>query len=454
MSRRTGNTRRPYIPYHLDKPRKFRPQKLKEAQAINRSKTISFLSDMITHNTTTNPPLDQTIGVPTTTKLGSNSFAGVTNPRWKEQVRNVQDATTTASGERFDYSQPFLTAEVRWYDSFNRRDFFSEWWGHPTLPTSGGSTPGASVISETDDRAKRKFLEKLDSILSSVELGQDLGEYRETLHGITNPLKGLRDVTLNYLSWLTKAKRSFRNVAHLEKALADAYLEWTFGWKPLALDIKDAIVGLQNRSRQFDIVPIHAGSKNVFSGFTQRNINGVDPGGGLQSIDDMRIQCSYTVRYKGVVRTRLDGKGRIPVNEVLQIDLPHFIPTAWDLLPYSFVVDYFTNVGDIIRAFSARTNQIAWVCKTTRTEIRRDTSHVLKIIVTPTQFIRIISGRPDGQNSVVTDTSFTRSSVDPAVTSFLPSSFHFSLPVSEKPWENIAALLTSRIRAIVPLFRR
>jgi len=38
-----------------------------------------------------------------------------------------------------------------------------------------------------------------------------------------------------------------------------------------------------------------------------------------------------------------------------------FVPTAWELIPYSFVVDYFTNVNDIINAWAYRSAGIEWL---------------------------------------------------------------------------------------------
>lgn len=386
--------------------------------------------------------------------IGDNSFSGSTNPFWKDQVRNVKDATTSASGVVYDVTNPWVSAQAAFRDHFNVL-IKTEIAGYPSFGTPTFLSPSASDMSKTDDRAKVKFLERLDSVLSSVELGQDLGEYKETVHGITNPLGQMRKQVLSYLDSVAKLKRGYKKDAPgLLKALADSYLEWTFGWKPLSLDIADAIVGLQNRARHYNVVPIQAGCRNVVSATTSRS--GPTPLDSFSLIDlstNVRSQTTYTVRYKGVVLRKLQNS-TIPVNEVLQLDLPHFIPTVWDLIPYSFIVDYFTNVGDVIRAYSARTQYIAWCCKTTRTEMKYEkySSYTPSLASHPASTGQWEQVRTDGQTSRAIKTSFTRGSVDPQTA--LRPALHFEMPNSEKPWINIAAILASRISHLVPLIGR
>ena len=37
-----------------------------------------------------------------------------------------------------------------------------------------------------------------------------------------------------------------------------------------------------------------------------------------------------------------------------------FLPTVWELIPYSFVVDYFTNIGNMIDSLSIIESDIGW----------------------------------------------------------------------------------------------
>jgi hypothetical protein len=63
----------------------------------------------------------------------------------------------------------------------------------------------------------------------------------------------------------------------------------------------------------------------------------------------------------GSPRGNLETFGLLPKN---------FLPTAWELIPYSFLVDYFTNISTIIDAWSFINGNLAWAYKTERSEIR------------------------------------------------------------------------------------
>jgi len=424
-----------------------------KSEPYYKSKFISAWDDLICHTTATNPKAE---GFPrgqakTLIFSQSNGFVGSTNPFWKSQVLNVQSATTTASGQFRTYKQAFLSSELSYSDRLNKRELFVEWYGHVPLPLGSVSAPSAFTKTQADNRAKARFLQSLDDVLSSVELGQDLGEYKETVHGCTKPLHSLRNHVLSYFDSVTKLKRSFKQGnPGLLKAVADTYLEWTFGWKPLASDVADAFVGLQNRSRHFNTQPIQAKGKEFYGGGSITNIHSAD---GL-SLSDLRsntkTQLSYTVRYKGMVKQVLTS-GSLPISQVLQIDLPHFIPTAWDLIPYSFIVDYFTNAGDVIRSYSARTNLVAWCVRTIREvhdhEIYTYTTNQAQKIAT----LVCLSRKDDAVNSKVSDITWSRSAIDPTVS--LRPALAFQLPNSDKPWLNIAALLLGRTKALVPLIR-
>lgn len=61
------------------------------------------------------------------------------------------------------------------------------------------------------------------------------------------------------------------------------------------------------------------------------------------------LREKHTVRYRG----RIDAQVDAPVWNNLDLfgfSAKEFVPTLWELLPWSFLVDYFTNVGDILDA--------------------------------------------------------------------------------------------------------
>jgi hypothetical protein len=49
--------------------------------------------------------------------------------------------------------------------------------------------------------------------------------------------------------------------------------------------------------------------------------------------------------------------------ELSGFDLKAFIPTVWEVIPYSFLVDYFVNIGDMLEAATTDTSIVKRLSK-------------------------------------------------------------------------------------------
>jgi hypothetical protein len=43
------------------------------------------------------------------------------------------------------------------------------------------------------------------------------------------------------------------------------------------------------------------------------------------------------------------------------LNIQEFIPTVWELVPWSFFVDYFANIGDILECATLIRSDVSWV---------------------------------------------------------------------------------------------
>lgn len=126
------------------------------------------------------------------------------------------------------------------------------------------------------------------------------------------------------------------------------------------------------------------------------------------------------------------------INRQFGFTLSDIAPTAWELIPWSFLIDYFTNVGSIIDAASFPKADIAWSAYC----IKR--SNERKIIQ------RIIPGSIPVGTVMIAESGTTGSAIRTyddimRVSGAIPiPSFTIHLPFCNTQWTNIGALILGR----------
>lgn len=381
----------------------------------------------------------------------NDSFTGSYNPGWKSLIRAGVDASTSMTGIKyrqkgsnfFSYQRygtyPNLRAPNQiGYECFGNAPFG---FANPNL------SPSAGLMNEVRNRAIRKFLESAKSVRSSFEAGQDLGELKQTIGSFRRPFESMKKLTVEYLLRLKKAKVYLRDIRSLRKALSDSYLEWRFGWRPLVIDIADAYAGLTNRNRMQSTAPCHGNA----TGQELLNSHVGAPTFGFDSkmILSESTYITYSYWINGAIRLNLNRSGNIPVLQSLQLStLNDFAVTAWDLLPYSFVVDYLVNVGDIINALTFPFSDLTYCCATEKTVITGKSSlSLVKVADSGGVVWNSQSLNPANSMSEIVKVSRARlQSLD------LIPSVRFALPSSFRPYENVAALISSNYKGLVPYF--
>jgi hypothetical protein len=298
------------------------------------------------------------------------------------------------------------------------------------------SMPSNAVDSKADNLARVKASRKIEQIMTSFQGGVFLGELRETLRMIRNPAQALRRGVGNYLDALKKRRRGSRS--QREKILADTWLEYSFGWVPFINDLNDARTLLARRAKQLEQELIEF--KAVAS-------EAVDLGHFLQSYSSgitlrwyLHDKRSCIVVYAGAVNSAATSPGLIN-SSALGLSPRSWAPTLWELLPWSFLFDYFTNIGDVIQGWSNQTTSIAWGRQTT---IQLYESKAMAVPQSPpatgwgqTYSETFVPGEFHAQLKHVTRNP---------ISNIGPPSFAFEIPGFSTKWLNIAALAASRKR--------
>lgn len=383
----------------------------------------------------------------TTLTLTSTKTSGE-NPRWRSQVRAHRSAGTNRVITVYRQRGGYGSAINRWYRTINGAlvEQWSEEHGQVLWATAAPTIPGTSTVA--DNHARMRFYKEAKSAQTGFRGLTSLGELRETLRMIRRPGKALRDGLDDYLKNVKKRSRRAKK-SSLNKIVAETWLEHAFGWQPLISEITDACVTLNRRRYRY------SGNYTRIVGYGEDRTDTFGPSLDARTDQFMRIYTRYmhvtnvSVKYYGEVRSVCEN----PIEADMTLfgaNWRELVPTAWELMPWSFLADYFTNIGDILDSWSVRKSDISWAGKSvkqsqvrTLSEVYNSKSYVES--VTPvTAWI---------ENSI--NTSPLRLSVDKITrsnhTPELPS-LQLEIPGLGTKWINMSALLLARNRTRRQLF--
>lgn len=206
------------------------------------------------------------------------------------------------------------------------------------LSSAGQSNQANSQPSPWSSNDDIALLGRLRSKLGAeFDLSVFLGEGKEALHTIGTVAsrvylsqKALRRGDLvSAVQILWKNYGSSARQRLLKKDAAGRWLEYTYAVKPLLNDVFNAaqhLAYMQNRPRTQKIRVTGKGS----------GARSVNPGGIAYSVNwDVRVSLLAKITH---------------VNEFALIGLSNPLSVAWELLPYSFVADWFIPIGNYIQA--------------------------------------------------------------------------------------------------------
>jgi len=290
-----------------------------------------------------------------TSLVGNYYRHGSTAPDWRRRIQQGVSATTQLVAAKTIYE--FTAGEVSATYAESHPTLAKEWRVTGVLtPEAYHVLPPAYAPEVAFDAAKRRFIGQCLDLRRQVMSGVVLGELQKTLHLLRNPALSLIQEIRTYL---TRAKTLERrgSTASRTKALANLYLEANFGWQPLLYDIAGAIRALDEirAKRPFEIRKVRGTGKQNSAISDSRTASYTC---GLLLVDYIAT-TKVNVSYKIVGGYRVDSANTGPLQS-LGLTPADFVPTLWELMPWSFVADYFTNIGAIIDAYSYVTGNIAW----------------------------------------------------------------------------------------------
>lgn len=360
-------------------------------------------------------------------------------PDYKRRIRRHESATSSLDGIKRRPTQANMVAYRKLRNRLSGVKTESMISGNLlAAATVPGVTPSHPQLLVADDLAKESFVRQALSRQQAVEGLVVLGELGQTIRQLRDPLRSLRNGFQDYIRFLQGRRGGYLQKSRKvrRKFLADSWLEWSFGISPLLSDIDGAAEALASDR---EIAP----EAEECSGFGEaRRI--YSDGGSFRATTTFNLTWRELVtdvrqvRFYGKVRS-YSGSALGYWPRRLGTVWTNFVPTLWEIVPWSFAIDYFSNAGKILQAYSFHECNLSWVARTVRTG-----QHM---VLYDHKLSPVDSLTYQKENETLqpgrSEWDFTTVNRAPYTGTFVPA-WRFKMPGTDTKWLNLAALARSK----------
>lgn len=235
-----------------------------------------------------------------------------------------------------------------------------------------------------------------------------------------NPLEDLADLNKS-LTMISQALGQVNNLANKTglinkaKAAGNLYLLYRYGLKPLVSDIGEMLLGLNG---------LQGSLRKTSRGHASVSYSGVSVLNNITPYSAFGITHQYQIDETISFRAMALDDVRATLAANLGFSLKSLLTLPWELIPYSFVVDWFANVGDYLRAVAPTTGCVnLGGCVVAHRKLSIKYQQVSQYNTTPSSF-NITTGASLGSNTYELETR-TRTSSLPAPAIVIKSDFGF-----------------------------
>lgn len=301
--------------------------------------------------------------------------AGYKSPDWRNKVQRKEDATTPfrLSVDDVKYVNIEDVIRYRFIDVPSKTDYSVNMSNVPLQYFNGdpmGSFPSVidtswNCYKEARNIAltyKRKYIDEVTRPFQSQVF---LGEIKETLDFIRHPFGKLRALANSAsVARYNSAIKQYRQAAIKHRGgifdrtsearlllndVADAWFEVRFALLPLVSDISAAFKVINGRK---------AVRRSAFRGDAKQTISPFTSSFAMGDLDGYRdvtgfISCKYFIHTGIVFNDATNYEGLPEYLDASLSKLVDFIPTVYELIPGSWLWDYFVNVGDYLNTIAA-----------------------------------------------------------------------------------------------------
>lgn len=300
---------------------------------------------------------------------------------WKLRIRRRENAGTVYVVDRYSfpvhepgeftaYKPRTLANGQKVIDKLYFRGFYD---APPALasPSHSASVAYENALIQIHKKIK-SARQEWKSLIAIAEFSEGrkmiLDRSRKMSKGLVGHLQSLAALKQSFKR-LPKRLKDAKGREKLKNDLSNLHLEFSFGWLPLAADVQDASKALARF-----VVESESGFFKKSKMVRSKSNHEVLTAQVLQQIQDPYWPNIFAWRRtkqisNSLVRFQalLEWSVNYPSDAITQaqklsgFEMNEFVPTLWEWCPWSFLVDYFTNIGDLVEASTTVTGDVKWL---------------------------------------------------------------------------------------------
>lgn len=272
----------------------------------------------------------------------------------------------------------------------------------PSLPVYLGQTSSMVGLGSTvqDDAVTQAFanidVSEMMALATVAESGKSVQSMCAILRKVFKIARNVRKLQFMELAGELKPKE-----------VAERWMEARYALRPLIYDVKGLALALE-KNRGY--------ARRTFRGYAEESETAIDTWTKHQHTNYVYSDCPRTIVK--TVSARAGVLCDVSITDITAFGLDLWIETAWELVPFSFIIDWFVSVGDWIAAHTPNagvTQRASWVTlKTETTRTVNSGSYYFDLSATPYESVSLSYGKASRE---LKETVLTRS-INPQIATF------------------------------------
>jgi hypothetical protein len=187
-----------------------------------------------------------------------------------------------------------------------------------------------------------------ESIVSLVELPKTLNLLGGTFQSVAYMVRGVKrgrwsDIQKAFSGRKTRLRRH-RDFAR--QTATQRWLELRYGWTPLMLEAQGLLAAMQ--------APEELSVRQMARGFDKSELNHTETKSfdyGQYGVETFRFEVTRKSNARAYILYKVALQGLQPLRDYGVLDIPK---ATWEIMPYSFVIDWFIPVGNWLQAITPK----------------------------------------------------------------------------------------------------